>query len=141
MDIPTSPITPKNSREIKLPPSIKDDNDVKEFQRAIHERSMMNSPFQKNDALLGWDTPVRMTTIEREQKKDAITNTWVCCSENVDRRLLQYLVQFFIAIVVLTFCAVKLAGSCENTEVYLVLFSSIMGYYLNGGAGILEFKK
>lgn len=123
---PNSPITP---RSISI-------DELKEIPRPVAHNYLYGDRSATQSPTIGYripPRPTRLDTLERKAQLSHINNTWQCCGSDasVDRRLIQFVVQFIIALFVLSFCAVKLSGECQNTEVYLVLLSSIMGFYLN----------
>jgi hypothetical protein len=65
-------------------------------------------------------------------------NFWKsCCGNAVDKRVIQYLVQIGIGVMVMGFCMAKIwtigpKHSCEGEDpaVYIALFSAVIGYFL-----------
>ena len=66
------------------------------------DRSTMNSPFPH----IRGQIP-RMDTINQER----VRNTYICCGENIDKRVLSYIAQLLVSIIVLCFCIVKLTSN------------------------------
>ena len=68
-------------------------------------------------------------------KKDMIENELEnkinsCCSGTSDKRLLVFISQMAITILILLFCFVQIARGSDNQEFYFSLVSLILGLYL-----------
>ena len=57
---------------------------------------------------------------------------WKCFGQTCNRSLVVFLSQFFVILVILVCCIVriKLATTCEETTVWIAILSSTVGYIL-----------
>jgi hypothetical protein len=117
--------TPVNSpRDIERRPMSPDEIT---FNQMMVDRSNANSPFPQIRGI----TP-RMDTIARDNANHVRTNVYNICGDELDRRFFQSIIRLIIALFVLTYSAIQLSSDCEkDNNVYLVLISSILGFYLN----------
>jgi hypothetical protein len=65
------------------------------------------------------------TNSEREFQRKNIYN---CCGGRVDRRILEYSIQVLIVSVAITFSIVQLFRQAPNTELYVSILSTSIGY-------------
>ena len=58
--------------------------------------------------------------------------SWKCFGQTCNRSLVVFLSQFFVILVILVFCIVRitLATTCEETTVWIAILSSTVGYIL-----------
>ena len=69
------------------------------------------------------------TNLETDDK----SNLYSCClGGKTDRRVLSYVTQIILSLIVITFCIVQLTidDSAERVSIYLPLICSILGYFL-----------
>ena len=72
----------------------------------------------------------RAVKIENELQKN--NNTWKSCCLTMDKRFVIFITQFCISIIILGFSMYQLltANTCDETQVYIGLISTIIGMYI-----------
>ena len=72
----------------------------------------------------------RAVKIENELQKN--NNTWKSCCLTMDKRFVIFISQFSISIIILGFSMYQLltANTCDETQVYIGLISTIIGIYM-----------
>lgn len=81
----------------------------------------------------------RQDTLQRDQIKNHIQNSYQCCGTDFDKRILNYAAKLLVSIILICFCIYRLSTSCENGDNLWVvgLLSSICGGYIGG---IVDFQ-
>lgn len=92
----------------------------------LEEKKEVNNAIDANKVL-------QLKLIEQKNESILANRLVSCCGSSVDRRLLLILINFFITIIVITFCIVELfiSETCEDKNSYMSLMTFIIGYWLS----------
>ncbi len=65
-----------------------------------------------------------------DKQQDVLYQT--CCAHTTDKRLLRFLAQFCISLIIVLFCMYRLSThiSCPEQTTYFSLISAVVGYWL-----------
>lgn len=89
---------------------------------------MIDSPFAPNRTL---DMPTleRVSSVDIKHIEDLSQWNTCCCEQKTDSRLIRFIAQYLILLLVFVFCLTMLYRSetCEDTTGYLSLLSLLLG--------------
>lgn len=68
--------------------------------------------------------------LEIKKKEIEIENEYIGCCSHTDKRLLNFLIQFFLALIIIIFCIYQIISKAINPEIYFSLLASTFSIFI-----------
>ncbi|MEI7604472.1 MAG: hypothetical protein WCJ19_05645 [bacterium] len=71
-----------------------------------------------------------LNNLEIKKKEIEIENEYLGCCSKTDKRLINYLVQFILALIIIIFSIYQIIAKANNPEIYFSLLSSTFSLFI-----------
>lgn len=71
-----------------------------------------------------------LKNLEIKKKEIEIENEFIGCCSHTDKRLLSYLVQFFLGLIIILFCIFQIVNKADKQEIYFSLLASTFSIFI-----------